>query len=1340
VSGPTGYTPTYNFSVSDQAATSAVTVTLTMTVSNSPCAPVSTTFVLTINPTPVLTPTQSTSVCAASTFNYTPTGTIIPAGTTYAWSAPTGSGFAGSGLGGSGTTLTDNLTITSGTTTTTATYSVTPTSGSCTGATFTVSVTLYYQPALSDQTTSSCSGQLFVYAPTGTIPSGTTYAWSAPSGSGFTGGASASGQNYLDGNLTLVSSLTPATATYTVTPLNGTCSGTPFNVSVTVNSSPIITAQSTATCTNTAFNFTPTGAIPPGTSYAWNTPTGSGYTGGTSASGQSDVNGILINSSASPVTAIYSVTATAGSCSGTAFNVSVTVNPTPVIGDQPATACSSQTFSYAPTGSVVPGTTTYAWSSPTLGGGLSGTAGAQTGQATLTDNLANSTASAVTATYSVTPTAAGGCTGTPFTVTVTVDPTPVIADQSTSICGAVAISYTITGAIIPAGTTYAWSSPAGSGFTGGAAASGQSNLNGTLTNTTNAAVTATYSVTPTSGGCTGASFNVSVTLNPTPFIADQSTSICGTVAISYTITGSIIPSGTTYDWSAPTGSGFTGGAAASGQSNLNGTLTNTTSAAVTATYSVTPTSGGCTGASFNVSVTLNPAAFIADQSTSTCGTVPISYTITGSIIPSGTTYDWSTPTGSGFTGGASASGQSDLNGTLTNTTNAAVTATYSVTPTSGACTGASFNVSVTVNPAPFIADQSTNACSSQSFGYTITGSIIPSGTTYAWSTPTGSGFTGGASASGQSDLNGTLTNTTNAAVTATYSVTPTSGACTGASFNVSVTIDPVPSLPDQYTNACSDVAIVYTPAGGTIPSGTTYAWNAPTGSGFSGGASGSGSDLTATLTNSGASAVTATYSVTPTAGSCTGTAFTVVVTLNPSPSSASISDNLDPCNGGHTAYVDVTGGSSPYTFTLTYTGSTYFPYTYTGSVPIELDAHGADTITISGITDAYGCPAASVTGSPVSYSGYALTGGNSQSCTVLANSTQVFFDGSAKLMAKITAGSTALGSTTVITTVDGSVQQFGPTSMQSYLQRHFQITPATNAPANVCLYISDAEVSALNVYSAIHDNHGAPAYYQTFATDLSNANVTKYDGGAETPTSHTTSLTQVITSITATHNPIVDGASYSGAWEMCFNVSGFSGFYIHANNVHNDPLPVTLISFTATAEDNKFIQLDWATASETDNSGFQIERSTNGTEFDAIGWAQGHGNSTVMNSYRYSDLTALPGIVYYYRLKQVDLDGRFAYSNIASASLTGDLGFTLETLIPNPANSQVAVGVISNVNAMTTITMTDMLGRVVVNEPWEMSIGYNTQKFDLSKMAEGAYVVTIYSGNIRTSKRLVVTR
>jgi hypothetical protein len=380
-----------------------------------------------------------------------------------------------------------------------------------------------------------------------------------------------------------------------------------------------------------------------------------------------------------------------------------------------------------------------------------------------------------------------------------------------------------------------------------------------------------------------------------------------------------------------------------------------------------------------------------------------------------------------------------------------------------------------------------------------------------------------------------------------------------------------------------------------------------------------------------------------------------------------------------------------------------------------------------------------VTGNPIAFGSRALTSGASESCTIGAGATQIFFDGSANLMAKVKAGATALGSTTVSTSIDGSVQNFGTYNPQSYLQRHFKITPATSAPANVCLYIKDAEVSALASASA-GDNHSSPAFYQTFSTSLANANITKYHGtGTEGPGDLTATRT-VITSITATHNPTVDGATYSSVWELCFNITSFSGFYIHAANTNSTPLPVTLVNFSAKAIDNKYIELNWLTASELDNSGFQMERSTNGVSFEPIGWVEGHGSTTTGNSYKYSDITAMPGVVYYYRLKQVDFDGRYAYSEISSASLTGSKGFSLESLVPNPANNEVSIGVISNVDASATITMTDMLGRVVFHNEWPMSVGYNINQFDLSTVPVGTYLVTIFSGDIKTTKKLVITR
>ena len=183
---------------------------------------------------------------------------------------------------------------------------------------------------------------------------------------------------------------------------------------------------------------------------------------------------------------------------------------------------------------------------------------------------------------------------------------------------------------------------------------------------------------------------------------------------------------------AKTGSGLTGGAAGTG-STINDELGNTLSVSQTASLQRDTNSGSCTGTAFTLTVTVNPAAIIGAQSTATCSTVAFSYTPTGTIA-AGTTYAWGTPTtGSGLTGGAAGTG-STINDELGNTLSVSQTASYSVTPSSGSCTGTAFTLTVTVNPAAIIGAQSTATCSTVAFSYTPTGTIA-AGTTYAWGTP-----------------------------------------------------------------------------------------------------------------------------------------------------------------------------------------------------------------------------------------------------------------------------------------------------------------------------------------------------------------------------------------------------------------------------------------------------------------------------------------------------------------------------------------------------------------------------------------------------------------------------
>ncbi len=266
--------------------------------------------------------------------------------------------------------------------------------------------------------------------------------------------------------------------------------------------------------------------------------------------------------------------------------------PNPQMTDKTICAGSPTTFD--------PGTyTTYVWS------GL----GTGTNQTTPASTAGN---------YIVNVTNPAGCFAAD-TVALIVNPIPAVTDIPKTICSGGSFDATPidgTNGTAPAGTTYSWAAPAGSGFSGGAAGTNQATITGTLSTTGNTQATATYTVTPKLGTCTGAPFKVTVTVNPVPVISNIPKTICSGAVFTATpvnATNGTVPANTTYTWPAPVATGITGSSAGTNLTAISQTLTNTTTANATATYVVTPKSGTCTGAPFNVVVTVNPPLVITTQ-------------------------------------------------------------------------------------------------------------------------------------------------------------------------------------------------------------------------------------------------------------------------------------------------------------------------------------------------------------------------------------------------------------------------------------------------------------------------------------------------------------------------------------------------------------------------------------------------------------------------------------------------------------------------------------------------------------------------------------------------------
>ena len=191
---------------------------------------------------------------------------------------------------------------------------------------------------------------------------------------------------------------------------------------------------------------------------------------------------------------------------------------------------------------------------------------------------------------------------------------------------------TLTSSIL--GTTFAWTGTATAGVTG-FTTGGTGTIPVQLISTTGTTQgIVTYAITPTAAGCSGAVTNYTVLINTTPSITAMTAKACSGTAFAVTPvngTNGVVPSLTTYSWGFPTGSGFSGGATGTVAVNISGTLTNTTSGVVTATYTVTPTSGSCAGSTFAITVTL-PAVLNPGSINTTGG----NYCSGGNVILDGT--------------------------------------------------------------------------------------------------------------------------------------------------------------------------------------------------------------------------------------------------------------------------------------------------------------------------------------------------------------------------------------------------------------------------------------------------------------------------------------------------------------------------------------------------------------------------------------------------------------------------------------------------------------------------------------------------------------------------------
>jgi len=141
------------------------------------------------------------------------------------------------------------------------------------------------------------------------------------------------------------------------------------------------------------------------------------------------------------------------------------------------------------------------------------------------------------------------------------------------------------------------------------------------------------------------------------------------------------------------------------------------------------------------------------------------------------------------------------------------------------------------------------------------------------------------------------------------------------------------------------------------------------------------------------------------------------------------------------------------------------------------------------------------------------------------------------------------------------------------------------------------------------------------------------------------------------------------------------------------PTPVTLISFSGSLVEGN-IELNWETASEQNNKGFEIQRTVNGSEWSAIGFVAGAGNSTTSKKYRFVDEKPAAG-KYQYRLRQIDFDDSFKYSQIISKVISSQEGMKLYQNFPNPFNATTTIRFEVFQSTKLSLAIYDVNGRKV---------------------------------------------
>ena len=226
-------------------------------------------------------------------------------------------------------------------------------------------------------------------------------------------------------------------------------------------------------------------------------------------------------------------------------------------------------------------------------------------------------------------------------------------------------------------------------------------------------------------------------------------------------------------------------------------------------------------------------------------------------------------------------------------------------------------------------------------------------------------------------------------------------------------------------------------------------------------------------------------------------------------------------------------------------------------------------------------------------------------------------------------------------------------------------------------------------------------------------------------------------------------ATGSDPREIAVNVTSFSDWTVSGGDT---PIPIQLASFTATPTSEGYVLLEWMTLSETNNYGFEVQRRPESEpqyETLANSFIPGHGTTLEPHYYSYTDNTVTLG-QWWYRLKQIDLDGTIHYTdgiqvdvltNVEGEEQPLPTAFALEQNYPNPFNPSTQIQFALSKESHVKLEIYNALGeRIATLVDETRQVGYYSERFDASNLASGLYFYRIQAGDFVDTKKLLLLK